>query len=206
MQKCNDNHQPIFNKNHSPAKRGPSSFNMHNSELAFERIGLKQNQIFVDLGCGAGEYSLYASRIVGTNGLVYALDIYPEILDGLADEAKSLGLTNIVTIESNICESIPLKNSSTDHCLLATVMHAQKITGKCKNLFPEIKRILKPGAQLAIIECKKEDKPFGPPLSMRISPSELERGVCAYGFRKTAYIDLGYNYMVLFSNAETNFP
>jgi hypothetical protein len=41
--------------------------------------------------------------------------------------------------------------------------------------------------------------PFGPPLSMRISPEELEEGVCSYGFEITEHVDLGYNYMMQFS-------
>jgi hypothetical protein len=51
---------------------------------------------------------------------------------------------------------------------------------------------------LAIIECKKEEMAFGPPLNMRISPKELEEGISVYGFQKTNYLDLGYNYMLLF--------
>ncbi len=72
------------------------------------------------------------------------------------------------------------------------------MSGKCKNLFPEIVRILKPGGKLTVIECKKEEMPFGPPLEMHISPEELEDALRGYGFRKQEYVNLGYYYMMLF--------
>lgn len=204
MKKCNDEFQPVYNKQRNHSKRGPSSFNMHDSICVFKEMNLKAGEIFVDLGCGIGEYSLYASRLVGENGKVIAVDVWAEMLDNLREEACSLNLANIKTIESDICQSINLTDHCADHCLLATVMHAQKITGKCKNLFPEIARILKPGAQLAIIECKKEEMPFGPPLSMRIAPEDLEKGIISFGFQKSLYVDLGYNYLMLFRNTIKN--
>ncbi len=198
MRKCNDEHQPVFNPKHQGAKRGPSSFNMHDSTLVFKEMALKPGSTFVDLGCGIGEYSLFASRLVGETGTVFAVDVWTEMLISLREEALSLNLGNITTVESDICQVINLPDACADHCLLATVMHAHKVTDKCKNLFPEIVRVLRPGAQLAIIECKKEEMPFGPPLSMRITPEDLEKGVIPFGFQKTAYTDLGYNYMMLF--------
>jgi hypothetical protein len=77
-------------------------------------------------------------------------------------------------------------------------MHGEKLSEECKSFFTEIKRILKPGAQLIIVEIHKEKMPFGPPLSMRISPLELEKGVAGYGFQKTAYTNLGFFYMMIF--------
>lgn len=206
MKKCNAEHQPVFNPKHhgGGGKQGPSSFNMHDSTLVFKDMALKPGDTFVDLGCGVGEYSLYASRLVGENGKVFAVDVCTEMLISLQEEAHSLYLENITTIESDICQAINLPDNCADHCLMATVMHAKKITGQCKNLFPEIARILKPGAQLAIIECKKEELPFGPPLSMRIAPDDLEKGVIPFGFQKTAYVDLGYNYLMLFQNTTSN--
>jgi hypothetical protein len=45
---------------------------------------------------------------------------------------------------------------------------------------------------------KEEEMPFGPPLSVRLSPDELEGCFSAYGFTKTDIVDLGYNYMIKF--------
>lgn len=195
MKKCNEEHKNIIQRHE---KHGPSSFKMHNSILAFEKMNLEKGDVFADLGCGSGDYSLYASQLVGEKGKVYAVDLWPEMLESLNKEARQMQKNNIVTVESDICKSIMLEDNCADHCLISTVMHAQKVSGQCENLFPEINRILKPGAFLTIIECKKEEVSFGPPLSMRISPEELEKGVFSHGFRKTNYVDLGCNYMMTF--------
>jgi hypothetical protein len=41
----------------------------------------------------------------------------------------------------------------------------------------EVKRLLKPGAMLAIVEIEKKKTPFGPPLELRYSPEELRETV-----------------------------
>ncbi|NLE05482.1 MAG: class I SAM-dependent methyltransferase, partial [Crenarchaeota archaeon] len=54
--------------------RGPSSFWMHDSKTVFDEINLKPGETFLDLGCGNGDYSIYASKIVETSGTIYAID------------------------------------------------------------------------------------------------------------------------------------
>jgi hypothetical protein len=58
---------------------------------------------------------------------------------------------------------------------------------------------LKPGGRLAIIECKKEEQPFGPTFPIRLSPEELESSIARYGFERPELVDLGYNYMIIFA-------
>ncbi len=198
MKKCREEHQGGFNKGKKHGNRGPSSFYKLDSSLVFEKMNLEKGDIFVDLGCGAGDYSLRAAEIIGLQGKVYAVDVWTKMLDGINEEALRLHLTNIETVESDICLTVTIGDNCADQCLLATVMHANKMSEECKNLYPEIVRILKAGGQLSVIECKKEEMPFGPPLGMRISPEELEEALAGYGFLKQEYVDLGYYYMMLF--------
>ena len=65
-----------------------------------------------------------------------------------------------------------------------------------KGFLKEIKRLLKPNGKLAIIEIKKEDTPFGPPLGIRFSPEELRNII---DLNPTQLIDVGeYFYMQIF--------
>lgn len=196
---CFNKHHIQNHGQHRHRRKGPSSFGMFDSEQAFEYLKLQEGDTFLDLGCGAGDYSLYAAGIIGKTGTVYAIDLWDEMLKGINKEAGRLGINNIHTITADICNPINIADNSIDVCLLATVMHAEKKTEKCKTLFTEIVRVLKPNGRLAIIECKKEEILFGPPLSIRISPEELENVLKKYGFKKMDYVDLGYYYMILFS-------
>ena len=62
----------------------------------------------------------------------------------------------------------------------------------------EVKRILSPRAKLAIINIKKEDTPFGPPVEMRSSPEELRQKL---SFAPGKLIEVSEHfYMQLFNN------
>lgn len=196
--RCKSEHHFGHKSGHNHHRRGPSSYSMHDSELVFSELKLKEGNIFLDLGCGAGDYSIQAAKIVGNSGVVYALDIWADLLDGLIEGADSQGLKNIQTKVSDINKPLPIEDNCIDVCFIATVLHAFKLDKEGKILFKEIHRVLKPDGRLAIIECKKEDGPFGPPMQMRNSPEELEAMIMPYGFEKLNYVDLGYNYMIQF--------
>ena len=179
-------------------RRGPSSFWMHDPEVVFAALALKPGDHFLDLGAGPGEYSIYATRRVGESGVVHALEKWDYMVDGLKQEARALGLNNLKPITADITEPLPIKDKSIDVCLLSTMLHIFGLSRIERPLFNEIRRVLKPGGRVAIIECKKEDQKFGPPKHMRLSPEMVEAAITKYGFTKLGLHDLGYNYMVQF--------
>ncbi|MGV8123729.1 MAG: class I SAM-dependent methyltransferase [Candidatus Xenobiia bacterium LiM19] len=181
----------------------PSSYAMHDASLVFDGLGLKDGDTFLDLGCGSGEYSVKASGMVGESGTVYALDICEETIKGFAGEIALQGIHNIRTVVSDIRDRLPLEDGCIDVCLIATVLHALDMTVVGKKLCGEVIRLLRQGGHLAVIECKKEDTPFGPPMHMRISPEELEEILREHHFERRSCLDLGNNYMISFSAGNT---
>ncbi|WMJ83211.1 class I SAM-dependent methyltransferase [Oscillospiraceae bacterium LTW-04] len=196
---CNNGHRQEQHCRNNRSRRGPSSFHMQDSSLVFEKLALKQGDTLLDLGCGAGDYSIHAAGIVGETGNIYALDLWQEMLDKICEDAMTQGIHNIHPVVSDIRKKINLSNDSMDICLIATVLHMMDFKTETDSLFAEVKRVLKSGGKLAVIECKKENSSFGPPIQARISPNELEKGLVKFGFSKTDYIDLGSNYMVIFA-------
>ena len=179
-------------------KRRPTSFWVQDPELVFGELKLKEGYYFLDIGCGTGDYSIHASKIVGDSGVVYALDIQKELINNLREKAYSEGFKNIKAIVSDMTCPLPIEDNSIDVCFISTVLHSIDLTKHGEMLFGEIHRVLKLDGRLVIIECKKEDLSRGPPMHMRISPEELENCVTSYGFRKLNLVDLGFNYMIQF--------
>ena len=42
-------------------EEAPSSFWIHGPEVVFDKIGLKSGDAFLYLGCGVGDYAIYAA-------------------------------------------------------------------------------------------------------------------------------------------------
>lgn len=180
-------------------RKGPSSFHMQDSKLVMDALAIKGQEHFLDLGCGAGEYALEISSHLSEDGLIYAVDSSPYIVEGLINEVQQREISNIKPLVSDMTKNIALKDHSVDVCLISTVLHALDLDTSKNIVFGEIKRILRPGGRLVVIECNSERKGYGPPVHMRINPQALDEMVLPYGFIKVSSIDLGYNYMTCYS-------
>jgi len=179
-------------------RRGPSSYAMQDSLLLWQVLGLSPGTSLADLGCGPGDYALDAARRVGPDGKVWALDRDQPMLDALEEEARQQNLANLTTMASDLRKPLPLRDKSVELCLLATVLHVIKHTLADGRLFREIRRILRPGGRLAVLNCSMADLSFGPPAHLRISPEELDELVRPHGFERTRLEDMGFNYLALY--------
>jgi ubiquinone/menaquinone biosynthesis C-methylase UbiE len=152
---------------------GKFSEGLLNDKTILANLNICTGQTILDAGCGNGYMAKKFSELVGNTGKIYALD--PD-RGSIANLKKEVEKTNIEAFVGDITKPTGLKSSSVDLVYLSTVFHIfSKSQIKC--FLSEIKRILKPNARLAIVNIKKEDTPFGPPLEMRSSPEELRKKV-----------------------------
>jgi ubiquinone/menaquinone biosynthesis C-methylase UbiE len=181
--------------------RGGNTFWMHDADRVFCALGLVTGDVFVDAGCGPGDYSLFASGIVGESGVVYALDMNETLILGLKREADSRGITNIRPMVGDLTGRLPIEDGRVDVCLISNVLHIPAVSANVESVADEIRRVLRPEGRLAVIEVHKMDMPFGPPAHVRLSSDEVRRSLERYGFVATGLIDLGYNYLIRFVTA-----
>ena len=179
-------------------RRGPSSFRVLDPELVFAALQLEPGMTVIDLGCGAGDYALRAAALVGKTGAVFALDRMAEAIEGLRQRALEAEITNLKTVVADITVPLPVDDSAADVCLIATVLHMMRTSENYQSIFEEVRRVLKPGGRLAIIECHKMEAGFGPPSTLRVAPEELEATLIPLGFEKVNLVDLGYTYLIQF--------
>ncbi|MBN1505894.1 MAG: methyltransferase domain-containing protein [Sedimentisphaerales bacterium] len=176
---------------------------MQDSGRVFGELGLKAGDVFLDIGCGVGEYAMHAAELVGSSGAVYALDKSPDLIRGLTEWATKKGAANVTAMVADATGPLPIRDGAIDVCLVATVLHVPEMTRSADRLFSEIRRVLKPGGCAAIVECSKNDLSYGPPEQMRLSPDQVDAMAARSGFRKVSLLDLGFNYMIRFVPAET---
>lgn len=140
-----------------------------------------------------------ASKIIGDEGVIYAVDLWEEGVASLLKQAEAEGIKNIKAIVADVGKRIPVDDESVDVCLMATVLHDLVQTKDADGSLKEAGRVLKPQGSLAILEFKKIDGPPGPPVHIRLTPGEVETMVVPYGFRKERALDVGpYNYLITF--------
>src|SRR5262245_51205023 len=72
------------------------------TEQLFKRAGVASGMNVLDIGCGVGDVSLLASRLVGRYGTVTSVDIDPAALRTLEARASAEGIKNIDCVEANV--------------------------------------------------------------------------------------------------------
>jgi 2-polyprenyl-3-methyl-5-hydroxy-6-metoxy-1,4-benzoquinol methylase len=65
------------------------------TEALFRRVGLRDGQRVVEVGCGSGNIACWVARQIAPNGSVMAIDIAPDQIDQARRQALSQGLRNI---------------------------------------------------------------------------------------------------------------
>lgn len=146
-------------------------------------LKLDSNDKVADLGAGNGYFAIPIAR--GTNNTVYAVDIETKMLAMLKENATKERLNNIDYIISDL-EDIQLPDNAVNKVLVSLVIHEVTNLEAALN---EIKRIVKPGGEVLLIEWKAIDTLSGPPLHEKISSSEMLEFMNNVGFN-TEVIDL----------------
>jgi len=87
------------------------------------KVGIRRNHIVLDFGCRVGHYAIPAAKIVGNEGIVYAVDKEQQALNELQQKAIYLNLKNIRTINTSGRIQIDLEKDSIDVVLFYDVLH-----------------------------------------------------------------------------------
>ena len=130
------------------------------------RMGLKRNDILIDLGSGIGYFSIPISQVVKQ---VIAVDLEPKMHEILKDRVTKRSIRNIDTVKAEITR-LPVAESAVDHVLAAFVYH--EVDSPLK-LMAEGSRVLRPGGTLTVIDFQKRDTSIGPPVAERKTPEQV---------------------------------
>jgi ubiquinone/menaquinone biosynthesis C-methylase UbiE len=115
-------------------------------------LGLKDGHVVADLGCGTGFFARRMARAVAPTGKVYAVDIQPEMLELLRRYVKDEAVTGVEPVLGT--ETDPkLPEGALDRLLMADVYHEFQ---QPKPMLEAIRRSLKPGGKVALIEYRLE--------------------------------------------------
>lgn len=116
---------------------------------------LEQDDVVLDLGCGAGIDAILAARRAGR---VIGLDFLPVMLERTAAAAAEAGLDNVETLEGEL-EAIPLPDGSVDHVISNGVVN---LSPRKSRVLAECARVLRPGGRLTLSDLTVGDEELPP--------------------------------------------
>jgi ubiquinone/menaquinone biosynthesis C-methylase UbiE len=161
-------------------------------------LALKPGETVADIGSGSGYFTLRLAAAVGDAGRVYGVDVDPEMIRHLNRRVRDAGVRNVQTVLSDPDDPL-LPDGSIDRFVVVDTWHHVE---KQAEYLALMKRMLKPGGLVVMIDFQKRELPVGPPLAMKIAREDLVRQMETNGFRLAReHTFLPYQYFLVFAAA-----
>ncbi len=161
-----------------------------------KQLKLKEGMAVADIGSGNGYHTLMMAKLIGGEGKAYAVDIQPEMLRMLEGRAKKSGLKNIVSVENRYWDT-DLPEKSIDLALMADVYHE---FSHPEEMLASIRRALKPGGQVVLLEFRTEDPKVPIKPEHKMSKAQVIKEMAVNGFKLArSYDELPWQHLLFFT-------
>jgi len=158
-------------------------------------LNLKPGEVIADIGAGSGYFTFPIAHHLGPEGKVYAVDVSPDMILHLNRRIRDLKTTNVVSVLADPDDPL-LPEQSVNRFFICDVWHHVESPSKYLGM---IKKMLKPGGQVIMIDFHKKELPFGPPMAMKIAREDLVKQMESNGFRlANEHSFLPYQYFLVF--------
>jgi predicted methyltransferase len=114
---------------------------------------LKPGMAVADIGVGTGYFARRIAKQVGPTGIVYGVDVQPEMLELLKDYSSRDGVADIIKPILGGDRFTHLPEASVDWVLLVDTYHEFQHP---EAMLADILRALKPGGKVALLEYRLE--------------------------------------------------
>jgi SAM-dependent methyltransferase len=149
-----------------------------------KNMEIKTDDTIADIGAGSG-YHVFRMAPLAENGLVYAVDIQPEMLEAIELKKRTKRVSNVETVLGSE-KSVNLPKNSLDKILLVDVYHEFSYPAE---MVESIKNALKSNGQLFLIEYRGEDLSVPIKKIHKMTVKQSIKEMEAAGFRLKEKID-----------------
>lgn len=142
-------------------------------EEIIKKANLKEGMKVADLGCGTHGYFIFnPSLILGTTGIVYAVDVLKPVLESISKTIKTENYKNIKTVWSNLenHKATKIDSMTLDVSFLVNVLHQ---SDKKIDILRESIRMLKKQGKIIIVDWIQGETLIGPEKERKIDKENL---------------------------------
>src|SRR5262245_14019454 len=158
-------------------------------------LGLRPGEVITDIGAGSGYFTFRLAHHVGHTGKIYAVDVSPNMILHINRRIRESKATNVVSILADPDDPL-LPDASVNRFFFSNSWHHIENQTKYLSL---MKKMLKPGGEIIMIDFHKKELPVGPPMEMKIAREDLIKQMESNGFRLTReHTSLPYQYFLVF--------
>jgi ubiquinone/menaquinone biosynthesis C-methylase UbiE len=168
---------------------GPRPAGIHRARL-LDVLSPQAGEQLLEVGPGAGYYSLPVARSLQPDGRLTLVDIDQAMLDATIRRLRDKGLGDMIQARRSDGASMPFDDGSFDGAFLVAVLGEIKDRSAALR---ELHRVLRPGGRLVVGETTQFDP-------HALKPAQLQEEAEAAGFRLDHQIG-GHSYLARFRPA-----
>jgi arsenite methyltransferase len=158
-------------------------------------LSIKPGEVIADIGAGSGYFTFRLAHHLGNQGKVYAIDVSPDMILHLNRRIRDFNASNVSSILADPDDPL-LPERSVNRFFFSNSWHHIENHTKYLSL---IKKMLKPGGEIIMIDFHKKGLPVGPPMQMKIAREDLIKQMESNGFRLAKeHTFLPYQYFLVF--------
>ncbi len=154
------------------------------TDLLLSELALKPGLVVADVGAGTGYIARRMATLVGPMGVVYAVDVQPQMISMLQSLAAKAGLAQIQPVLGAV-DDVRLPAASVDLAIMVDVYHELEFP---REVLASIVRALKPGGRVVFVEYRAEDPRVPIKALHKMSEAQVRReaAVLALNWERTA--------------------
>ena len=188
-------HNRLFRPDQLGTLEGPDRDAWQRPEQIMDKLLIAEGSAVADLGAGGGWFTMRLAARVGPNGIVYAEDIQPPMIEAINKRIARAQVRNVKTILGT--QSDPRLPAPIDAALINDAYHEME---QPVAVLRNVVRRLKPQGRIGIVEFKKDGWGPGPPMDERMDPERIVRDAEAAGLRLLSRESFPrYLYMLVFA-------
>jgi len=159
-------------------------------EKIIAQLEIAKKSVVADFGCGPGYFTFPLIEAVGKEGMVFAFDILPQVLESIAGKAKLAGIHNLVAKRANLEKpgSAKLEDNCADWVVLKDILFQNQ---EKQIIIKEAYRVLKTGGRMLVVEWNSREFGVGPSAELRVDEAKLKELLVAENFSIEKEIEAG---------------